>query len=66
MVWFFARDGLRLRYEIRRAPGADLYELEVTFPDGRTETQQTPDAAELLERCAELGRMLKNTGWQAP
>ena len=64
MVWFFDRGGERLRYEIRRA-GQDAYELAVTYPDGRTEKEQLTEAAELLERCAEVGRQLKQQGWRA-
>ena len=65
MIWFFHRNGERLRYEIRHGAATHDYELQVTFPDGRTEVQRTPDAAEFLERCAELGRTLKDQGWRA-
>ena len=66
MIWFFDRNGERIRYEIRRAPDNAAYELSVTFPDGRTEKQETVDPAELLERCAELARTLVERGWRAP
>ena len=65
MTWFFNRDGERLRYEIRRAASDEAYELSVTFPDGRTQTEQMPDAAELLDRCARMVRTLTEEGWQA-
>jgi hypothetical protein len=65
MIWFFDRAGERVRYEIRRAASQDAYELALTFPDGRTQVEQTPDAAELLERCAELARALRQEGWRA-
>ena len=65
MIWFFNREGERLRYEIRRAASDDVYELALTFPDGRTQTHQTPDAAELLDRCADLARTLRDDGWRA-
>jgi hypothetical protein len=64
MVWFFDRQGQRLRYEIRHASDGG-YELEVTFPDGRAEREQLRDAAELLERCAALAERLKSEGWLA-
>ena len=66
MIWVFNRNGERLRYEIRRSATEDAYELVLTFPDGRTQTQQTADAAELLDRCADLARTLRSDGWQAP
>lgn len=65
MIWFFDRDGQRLRYEIRRTTAGDGYELEVTFPDGRTEVEHMQDAADLLRRCAELAQTLKSEGWRA-
>lgn len=65
MIWFFDREGERLRYEIRRAASDDRYELALTFPDGRTQTEQTADAAELLDRCADVARALRNEGWRA-
>jgi hypothetical protein len=63
MIWFFDRDGERLRYEVRRGSG-EAYELGVTFPDGRTETQKTSDPADLLDRCARLAQALKKEGWR--
>jgi hypothetical protein len=66
MIWFFDREGERLRYEIRRATSDDAYELALTFPDGRTQTERTADAAELLDRCAETARTLRGDGWRAP
>jgi hypothetical protein len=65
MVWFFDRNGQKLRYEIRHAAVDREYELEVTFPDGRIETEAIRDAADLLRRCAERARALKDDGWQA-
>jgi hypothetical protein len=64
MIWFFDRAGERLRYEIRRSVDQNAYELVLTFPDGRKQSKLLT-AAELLERCAELGRDLKQQGWRA-
>ena len=65
MVWFFDRRGERLRYEIRHGGTGAAYEIAITYPDGRTQTEQIHDAADLLHRCAELARALKDQGWQA-
>ncbi len=65
MVWFFERDGERLRYEIRFGAGGAAYEIAVTYPDGRTQTEQVEDAADLLHRCAAVARALKEEGWQS-
>jgi hypothetical protein len=66
MVWFFSRDGERLRYEIRRTADDAGYELAVAFPDGRVEIEELNDPAALLDRCAELAQGLKREGWRGP
>ena len=65
MIWFFHRNGERLRYEIRRAPADDRYELALTLPDGHTQTEEAADGAELLEKCAAMAGILKAEGWRA-
>lgn len=64
MIWFFDRNGQRLRYEIRRAMTSDAYELLIVHPDGRTDVERVPDPAELLNRCAELAESLSRAGWR--
>jgi hypothetical protein len=63
VIWFFDRNGQRLRYEIRRNSDTDGYELVVTYPDGRTESEQMEEPSALLKRCAELAENLKHEGW---
>lgn len=63
MVWVFEREGERLRYEIRRSPDDAAYELRITFPDGRVQVDRLVEAADLLERSAEVGRALRSDGW---
>lgn len=65
MIWFFDREGQRLRYEIRRTPTDDGYELEIMYPDGRVEVERMADASDLLRRCSELAHQLKEQGWRA-
>jgi len=64
MIWFFDREGERVRYEIRRAAD-EGYELEVTYPDGRTEVEQMVEPSDLLRRCTELAKALEEDGWKA-
>ena len=64
MIWFFDRNGQRLRYEIRRTSDREAYELVVTYPDGRTEIEQMVEPSELLKRCAELAESLQDEGWK--
>jgi hypothetical protein len=65
MIWFFDRQGQRLRYEIRRTTAGDAYELVVSYPDGREEVEQMLEPSDLLKRCAELADSLKDQGWKA-
>ena len=64
MIWFFDRDGQRLRYEIRRNPQTDGYELEIIYPDGRREVEKMRGPSDLLKRCAELADDLRIEGWK--
>ena len=64
MIWFFDRDGQRLRYEIRRTADGEAYELVVTYPDGRTEIERMVEPSALLKRCAELAESLQDEGWK--
>jgi hypothetical protein len=64
MIWFFDRDGQRLRYQIRRSADGINYELVVTYPDGRREVEQMVDPSDLLKRCAELAATLRQEGWK--
>ena len=64
MIWFFDRNGQRLRYEIRRTADGEAYELVVTYPDGRTEIELMVEPSELLKRCAELAESLQDEGWK--
>jgi hypothetical protein len=65
MIWFFDREGQRVRYEIRRMPTEEGYELEVTYPDGHSQVEQMAEPSDLLRRCAELAKALEGDGWRA-
>jgi len=65
MIWFFDREGARIRYEIKHRPDGDGYELVLTHPDGRIQLEHIAEPNRLLERCAELGATLKDDGWHA-
>jgi hypothetical protein len=65
MIWYFDRAGERLRYEIRYGGTGAPYEIAVTYPDGRTQVEPIQDAVNLLQRCAELARALKDEGWRS-
>jgi hypothetical protein len=64
MIWFFDRQGQRLRYEIRRTDAGNAYELVVSYPDGRENVEQMIEPSDLLKRCAELADSLREEGWK--
>ena len=66
MIWFFERQDLRLRYEIRRQPDGHDYELVITSPDGTQALERYSDPLALLHRTEDLERSLRAQGWQVP
>jgi hypothetical protein len=64
MIWFFDRQGQKLRYEVRHEEHGDGYELSVLYPDGRVELERHRDPDILLKRCAELAESLEENGWR--
>jgi hypothetical protein len=66
MIWFFERQHLRLRYEIRRHTHNNDFELVITHPDGRLEVERYADSGQILERSIKLQNRLLQDGWQPP
>ena len=63
MIWFFDRDGERLRYEISRDRMAGCYRVIITRPDGSESVEEVDEAGELIERSVELLNSLRGDGW---
>ena len=56
MIWFFDRDGERLRYEISHDRSKGKYKVVVTRPDGRQRTAVTTwEKPDELTRALALG-----------
>jgi len=64
MIWFFDRDGERLRYEIRRSRAEGRYRVVITQPDGTESVEEVQEPTELVERSAQLLQALRNDGWK--
>lgn len=62
MIWFFDRDGERLRYEIQREHGR--YRVVITRPDGTESIEEVDEPTELIERSVQLMNSLRNDGWK--
>ncbi len=64
MIWFFDRDGDRLRYEISHDRSSGCYRLVVTRPDGSESIEELDQPTELIERSVELMNSLRTEGWR--
>lgn len=63
MIWFFDRDGQKLRYEISRDRAAGRYRLAITRPDGSESVEEVDEPGELIERSLKLMNSLRGEGW---
>jgi hypothetical protein len=63
MVWFFDRDGERLRCEINRDRAAGRYRLTIIKPDGSESIEELVEPSQLIERSVELMNSLRSDGW---
>lgn len=63
MIWFFDRDGERLRYEISRDRTAGRYRVIITQPDGSESIEEVDEPSQLIERSVELMNSLRGDGW---
>jgi hypothetical protein len=63
MIWFFDKDGERLRYEILRDRGG-RYRVVITRPDGSESVEEVDEPTELIERSVQLMNSLRGDGWK--
>jgi hypothetical protein len=63
MIWFFDRNGERLRYEISRSRNG-RYRVVITRPDGTESVEEVDQPTELIERSVELMNSLRGDGWR--
>ena len=63
MIWFFDRDGQRLRYEISRDRTIGRYRLIITRPGGSESVEEVDEPSQLIERSVELMNSLRGDGW---
>jgi len=62
MIWFFDKEGERLRYEIVRDPSAGRYRVIITRPDGSESIEEVDEPTELVERSVKLMDELRSDG----
>lgn len=64
MIWFFDRDGEKLRYEISHDRANGRYRVVITHPDGTESVEEVEEPTELIERSVELMNTLRGDGWR--
>lgn len=64
MIWFFDRDGEKLRYEITRERLGGRYRVVITGPDGTESVEEVDEPTELIERSVQLMNSLRGDGWK--
>ena len=64
VIWFFDKDGKKLRYEMTRQGVTGPYRLVVTDPDGLVSIEEVQEPLELIQRSLHLVNSLKNQGWR--
>ena len=64
MIWFFDRNGEKLRYEISHDRHNGLYRVVITHPDGSESVEEVDEPTMLIERSVELMNSLRGDGWK--
>lgn len=64
MIWFFDRNGEKLRYEITRDRKDGRYRVVITNPDGTESIQEVEEPTELIERSVQFMNSLRGDGWR--
>jgi hypothetical protein len=64
MIWFFDKDGDRLRYEISHDHSSGCYRVVVTRPDGTESIEELDQPTDLIERSVQLMNTLRTEGWR--
>jgi hypothetical protein len=63
MIWFFDRNGEKLRYEISRDRTGGRYRVVITRPDGSESVEEVDEPTTLIERSVQLMNSLRSDGW---
>jgi hypothetical protein len=64
MIWFFDRDGEKLRYEISHDRSVGRYRVVITRPDGSESIEEVDEPGEVIERSVQLMNSLRGEGWR--
>jgi hypothetical protein len=63
VIWFFDRNGEKLRYEICRDRVDGHYRVVITHPDGTESVEEVDEPTQLIERSVQLMNSLRVDGW---
>ena len=66
MIWFYAKRGEHLRFEIHQQTEGDRFELVITEPDGSERIESFVDPGLLRKRSRQLEDEWRARGWDGP
>jgi hypothetical protein len=64
VIWFFDRDGDKIKYEICRDEEGNGFLLVMTSSSGHQRVDRIAQATELIERSTQQMRQLQDDGWK--
>ena len=64
MIWFFDRDGQKLRYEVSRDKVGGRYRVVITRPDGTESIEEVDEPTQLIRRSVQIMNDLRGDGWR--
>ena len=64
MIWFFDKNGEKIRYEITRDRRDGRYRVVITRPDGTESIEEVEEPGELIERSVQFMNSLRGDGWR--
>ncbi len=65
MIWFFERQGERVRCEVRRDVDRQDYEFVMTTADGGESVERYEDPTAVIARSVDHMRLLIQDGWRS-
>jgi hypothetical protein len=64
VIWFFDKNGEKIRYEISHERRGGRYRVVITHPDGSQSVAEVDEPTELITRSVQLMNALRSDGWQ--
>ena len=66
MIWFYAKQGVHLRCEVRPTSDGRNFDLVITDQDGSERVEHFDDSASITRRTLQLEAEWMRQGWDGP